>query len=201
MTLAVLIAVLIVAAVVWRLAEIAVRLALLALAVGAVLWYAGEHHGSNRRNPAGAQRGRVVKVADGDTMTILTGGRRERVRILGIDAPESTSTREGRPDCGGQAASAQLHRLAGPGTRIRLLTDPASGDTRDRYGRLLAYVDTRDGRDLGQAQLTAGLAIIYRYRHRAFSRLSRYRRAQADARSARRGSRQTCNGRFHARGR
>jgi hypothetical protein len=55
------------------------------------------------------------------------------------------------------------------GTSVRLATDPPSGDTRDRYGRPLAYVDSRRG-DLGERQLRAGLATVYRYRDRRVSR-------------------------------
>ena len=93
------------------------------------------------------------------------------VRLLGIDTPE---THGGPAECGGPAASRQLARIAPAGSRVRLVTDPGSGDTRDRYGRLLAYVDGPRG-DLGERQLRAGLAYVYRYRGRRFSRLDRYR--------------------------
>ena len=100
---------------------------------------------------------RVTRVVDGDTIEVQTGGRRERVRLLGIDTPELR-----RPDgaeCGAAAARVNLRRLTRPdrgGARVRLHTDPGSGDVRDRYGRLLAYADGPHG-DLGEAQLRAGL--------------------------------------------
>ena len=71
------------------------------------------------------------------------------------------------------------------GAGVRLVTDRRSGDTRDRYGRLLAYVDGPQG-DLGEGQLRAGLAYVYRFRGRRFSRLDRYRRAEESARADRR---------------
>ena len=198
MTLTALVVLLIVLAVVWRLVRIAVRLILLALIVGAVLWYAGEHTRADRaKDPPAAQSGRVVRVTDGDTVTVRTVRGRERVRLLGIDAPEASSTRLGRPDCGGRAASTALRRLLPRGTRVRLTTDPDSGDVRDRYGRLLAFADTRDGRDAGEAQLAAGMAVVYRYDDRRFSRLARYRRAQRIARAHHRGAWTTCRGDFH----
>jgi micrococcal nuclease len=137
---------------------------------------------------------RVVRAVDGDTLVVRAGGRSVTVRLLGVDTPE---TRRGRVECGGPAASRQLARIAPPGSRVRLVTDPDSGDTRDRYGRLLAYVDSRRG-DLGERQLRAGLAYVYRYRDRRFSRLGRYRRAEADARGHRRATWSRCGGDFHS---
>ena len=101
---------------------------------------------------------RVTRVVDGDTIEVQTGGRRERVRLLGIDTPELR--RPAGAECGAAAARANLRRLTRPGrggARVRLHTDPDSGDVRDRYGRLLAYADGPHG-DLGEAQLRAGLA-------------------------------------------
>ena len=199
MSLIAIIVLFVVLAVVWRLVRLAVRLVLLFATLAAVVIYACAHSASDSTNdlPA-AQNGRVARVADGDTLTVLSGHDRVRVRMLGIDAPESSSTRYGRPDCGGQAAKASLRRLARRATRVRVRTDPASGDVRDRYGRRLGYVETRRGRDLGEAQLEAGMAVVYRYRDRAFSRLARYQQAQAQARDAKRGVWQACHGRFHA---
>ena len=198
MTLTALVVLLVVLAVVWRLVRIAVRLILLTLIVGAVLWYAGEHTRADRaHDPPAAQSAFVVRVADGDTLTVLTSRGHERVRVLGIDAPESSSTRYGRPDCVGRAATTELRRLVARGTRVRLTTDPGSGDVRDRHGRYLAYVDTRDGRDVGRAQLAAGMAIVYRYDGRRFSRLAGYQRTERVARARRRGAWSACHGDFH----
>jgi endonuclease YncB( thermonuclease family) len=93
--------------------------------------------------------------------------------------------------------SRHLARIAPAGTSVRLVTDPRSGDTRDRYGRLLAYVDSRRG-DLGEHQLRAGLATVNRYQGRRFSRLDRYREAEKDARTSNRGTWSACSGDFHA---
>jgi endonuclease YncB( thermonuclease family) len=136
---------------------------------------------------------RIVRVIDGDTLVARAGGRRVTVRLLGIDTPE---THPGPAVCGGAAATRRLARIAPPGGRVRLVTDPASGDIRDRYGRLLAYVEGPQG-DLGERQLRAGLAHVYRYRGRRFSRLDRYRRAEAVARVRRHGSWSTCATGFH----
>jgi endonuclease YncB( thermonuclease family) len=147
-----------------------------------------------RHRPPTAAAGRVVRVVDGDTIVVRTHGRSRTVRLLGVDTPE---THRGPVECGGPAASRQLARIVPAGSRVRLVTDPESGDTRDRYGRLLAYVDSGRG-DLGERQLRAGLARVYRYSGRRFSRLDRYRRAEEDARAHRRATWSTCAGHLHS---
>ena len=101
-------------------------------------------------------------------------------------------------ECGGLAAGRQP-RADRPGRHAACgcVTDPRSGDTHDRYGRLLAYVDGPRG-DLGERQLRAGLAYVYRYRGRRFSRLDRYRDAEQDARAHGRGTWSACSGDFHS---
>jgi micrococcal nuclease len=113
-------------------------------------------------------RGTVTSVVDGDTLAVrLDNGRRERVRLIGIDTPE-------RGACLAAQATAQASRLAN--RRRVVLRGDATQDTRDRYGRLLAYAWVR-GRDLGYQQIAAGVAQVYVY-DRPFQRLSAYRRAE-----------------------
>lgn len=94
-------------------------------------------------SPAGpVERVRVVRVVDGDTVVIEAGGRQDRLRYIGIDAPESV-----RPDTpvepfGREAAAANEALVAG---REVLLERDVSD--RDEFGRLLRYVwlETDDG--------------------------------------------------------
>ncbi|HTN25196.1 MAG TPA: thermonuclease family protein [Solirubrobacteraceae bacterium] len=89
--------------------------------------------------PAG--EGRVVRVVDGDTIAVLVGGRRERVRYIGIDTPETHHPTK-PVQCYGAKAAAYNARLVA-GERVRLVRDV---EERDRFGRLLAYVyRVRDG--------------------------------------------------------
>jgi endonuclease YncB( thermonuclease family) len=92
--------------------------------------------------------GRVVGVADGDTLTVLDGSRQVRVRLWGIDAPERGQpwSRRSRETLAARA----MHRDALVATRGT-----------DGYGRTLARVAV-DGADLGEAQLRDGLAWVYR---------------------------------------
>jgi micrococcal nuclease len=133
--------------------------------------------------PGGAQAGHVVKVVDGDTLRVrLAGGRTERVRLIGIDTPETV-----KPDtpvqCYGRAASAEAHRLL-DGRDVRLVADVES---RDRYGRLLAYVYRRpDGlfanAELARRGFARQLTIPPNVAH-----ADEFRRLVAQARSAGRG--------------
>jgi micrococcal nuclease len=153
--------------------------------------------------PIGAQqRGRVVRVVDGDTIKVRVAGRRETVRLIGIDTPESV--RPATPvECGAKAAARSLRRLAltpdGRGRGVRLVLDPTQ-DVRDRYGRLLAYVEVAGGRDLGHAQVTEGWARVYVYGGVPFVRAGSYLAAQRDARRARAGAWKACDGDFHRKG-
>lgn len=77
----------------------------------------------------------VARVVDGDTL-ILRG--RGRVRLIGVDAPETWL----RHDCFGGAATRALGRLTPPGALVRFAGD---AEPRDRYGRRLLYLWTRSG--------------------------------------------------------
>lgn len=129
------------------------------------------------------QRGTVTQVVDGDTVDVrVAGGKRVRVRVLGIDTPE-------RGACHFRQASAQARRLA-LGKRVVLRGD-ATQDTRDRYGRLLAYVWLPGGKDLGYQLVRGGFAKVYVF-ERPFRRVSAYRRAELVAQRAPRGLWERC---------
>ena len=114
-----------------------------------------------------AMTGRVVKIADGDTITVRTGdGRRRKVRLLAIDTPESYATRYGYTECGAKEAKEAMQRLVRSSPRVKLTTDPSQDET-DRYGRLLAYVAPAGGGETFQAALTREVwAEVYRFNER-----------------------------------
>ena len=114
-------------------------------------------------------KGSVTAVVDGDTLLVrMSGGKSERVRLIGIDTPE-------RGACWSSQATAAASRLAA-GRPVTLRGD-ATQDTRDRYGRLLAYVWLPGGQDLGYQLIAGGFGRAYVY-DRPFSRLSAYQRAE-----------------------
>jgi micrococcal nuclease len=85
----------------------------------------------------------------------------------------------------------------GRGRTVRLISDPTQ-DRRDRYDRLLAYVELADtGTDLGRAQVRDGWADVYVYDDVPFQRVAAYRAAARRARDERRGVNVRCGGDFH----
>lgn len=91
-------------------------------------------------------------VVDGDTFYL--GG--DKVRIAGIDAPETHPSRCAREAELGEAATASLRSMLGSGP----ITLSAIDRDRDHYGRLLRNVAV-DGRDVGEALIAQGVARAY----------------------------------------
>ena len=122
--------------------------------------------------PALADVADVASVIDGDTIEVHG----QRVRLHGIDAPESQQLcrQDGKPwQCGKDAANALADKIA-----RRPVTCEDSG--RDRYKRIIARC-TVAGEDLGALMVSEGVALVYR-------RYSLdYVDEEADARAARRG--------------
>jgi endonuclease YncB( thermonuclease family) len=107
----------------------------------------GPHATRTARKPAKKPAPRtylVTRVVDGDTIELGNG---QTVRLVGIDTPEVG-------ECGYEAASANMRRLV-LGRWVRLTI---SDEDRDRYGRLLRYVDVA-GVDAGLRQIQQGFAI------------------------------------------
>ena len=136
-------------------------------------------------SPAGAftYRGTITHIVDGDTLDVrLASGRTERIRLIGIDTPE-------RGECYATKATERARLLAM--SKPVVLRGDATQDTRDRYGRLLAYVWIPGGKDLGYQLIAGGFAKVYVYRN-PFQRLSAYRNAEAGARGATGGQWKAC---------
>jgi endonuclease YncB( thermonuclease family) len=91
-----------------------------------------------------------------------------------------------------------MERLLDSHDRVKLIKD-FSQDRRDRYGRLLRYVERRHS-DVGKRHISRGWAKVYVYGHNPFKRVDQYRRAKRRARSHDRGVWGRCGGDFHRRG-
>lgn len=117
---------------------------------------------SSDTGPGGAAEDRpgaadVVSVTDGDTIRVRVAGVEERVRLVGIDTPE-TQGRGGLRECFGAEATDRTRQLLPGGTRVRLVLDV---EARDRYGRLLAYVyRASDGLFVNLALAREGYAAV-----------------------------------------
>ncbi|RME84908.1 MAG: nuclease, partial [Zetaproteobacteria bacterium] len=128
--------------------------------------------------PHDVRWGIVARVIDGDTFVLRSG---EKVRLLGIDAPElAHGTTPEEPLA--RKARARLRRLV-EGRRVRLAFDAVRTDG---YGRLLAQVYLADGRWVNGILVREGLALVYTFEpnHRWVGKLLALERA---ARRERRG--------------
>ena len=129
---------------------------------------------------------RVVEVVDGDTIWVETEsppegvGRREKVRLIGVDAPESVAP--GRPveRLAREASAYAKERLLGK--RVRLAYDR---ELRDAYGRLLAYVFLEDGSCFDLELVADGYG--YAYLKYPFAFMDEFRNAELGAKYERKG--------------
>jgi micrococcal nuclease len=151
----------------------------------------GGGSGPAQAGETAARQATVERIVDGDTLIVHLGGDRVRVRLLGIDAPESV--KPGAPvECYGREASHRAAALLPAGAAVRLRTDPTQ-DREDRYGRLLAYVSV-DGQSesVNERLLREGFARLDLRASRPFLEATAFRAAQRDARAARRGLWRAC---------
>ena len=114
--------------------------------------------------------GAIVRVADGDTFTMLVDGAEQRVRLFGIDCPE-----RGQP----------YSRVATEFTRELLASGPVAVQEMDvdQYGRVVGVVWISDSINLNERLLDAGLAWHYT----AFDRDPQWARLEREAKRAKRG--------------
>jgi len=130
---------------------------------------------------------RVASVEDGDTISVDMDGKKERIRMIGVDTPETKDPRK-PVQCFGQAASAFTKQLIGSQS-VRLEADALS-DNRDRYSRLLRYVYLPDGR-LVQAEIIRG-GYGFAYTSFPFTKLEEFKGHAQEARNQNLGLWSTC---------
>lgn len=94
--------------------------------------------------------GKVVGISDGDTFDVLYEGYVEQVRLAEIDCPE-------KKQAFGKAAKKYASDLC-----FGKIVTVASGGKRDRYGRVVGTVITKEGVNVNEALIQAGLAWHYK---------------------------------------
>jgi Micrococcal nuclease (thermonuclease) homologs len=142
--------------------------------------------------PNGLERATVTNVADGDTIEVSLGGVRERVRLIGVDTPETSHP--SRPvECFGREAAAFTRELLS-GQTVLLEADP-SQDNRDRFNRLLRFVWLPDGRLANYEIIAQGYGFEYTFRT-PYRYQAEFKAAERAAREAQAGlwASETCNG-------
>ena len=120
--------------------------------------------------PPGLPTATVARVSDGDTVRLrVRDGHEERVRLIGIDTPETHESAKLERDVQrsgqdratiqalGREAAAATRRLLPMGTRVEVEQDVRP---RDRYGRLLAYLWLTDGRMANVEIMREGYAQV-----------------------------------------
>ena len=100
----------------------------------------------------------VVRVVDGDTFVIDYNGKNEKVRLIGIDTPESVHPNEEKNTEFGEAVSNYSKKML-TGKKVQIEFDV---EQRDKYGRLLAYAYV-DGQMYNKVLLEKGYAKLATY--------------------------------------
>ena len=126
-------------------------------------------------------RATVVRVIDGDTIRVRVQGQEHTVRLIGVDTPETVHPTEAAQHFGAEASA--YTKAALEAKTVTLEADP-TGDTRDRYGRLLRYVHL-DGQNFNARLIREGYGhAIRRFR---YSLKAQFIRLEDSARKAGRG--------------
>ncbi|MFA5129735.1 MAG: thermonuclease family protein [Patescibacteria group bacterium] len=102
----------------------------------------------------------VTHVVDGDTFDVNMNGKTERIRMIGVDTPETVDPRK-PVQCFGKEASDKMKSLI-TNQKVILEADPSQGE-RDKYDRLLRYAFLSDGRNIGLYLIQEGYAHEYTY--------------------------------------
>lgn len=134
----------------------------------------------------------VEKVVDGDTIEVNIDGVIEKIRLIGVDTPETVDPRK-PVQCFGKEASDNSKKLL-EGKFVKLEADETQ-DNRDKYKRLLRYVILEDGTNFNQKLIQDGYAYEYTY-DTPYKYQAEFKAAQKDARENNRGlwSSDSCNG-------
>lgn len=120
---------------------------------------------------------KTITVVDGDS--IRYGDL--KIRMIGLDAPESSTTRYGYIECFGLQASEYLKILLKDAKELTIELDPTQGET-DKYGRTLAYI-FYNGINLNTKMILDGYAFEYTY-DKAYKYQSDNKNAELTAKNA-----------------
>lgn len=132
----------------------------------------------------------VVRVIDGDTVDLDISGQIERVRLIGVDTPETVS-RSVPVQCYGAEASSALTGLLPVGSTVRA---ERGAETRDRYGRLLLYLyRTQDDVFVNEWLVEMGFAAAVSYAPNTEFE-AHFSQLESGARQAERGLWGACDG-------
>ncbi len=123
----------------------------------------------------------VKRVIDGDTFIIQTKQGQKRVRIIGMNSPESQNVNNRQIECFGKEASKQARKIL-QNKKIILEFDD-SQSRYDKYGRILGHIFLADsGENFAKKMIADGFAYEYTYHGLKYKYQSEYRQAEKNAR-------------------
>lgn len=127
-----------------------------------------------------------LRVVDGDTIVVSLNGKKETVRIIGIDTPEVVDPRK-KVECFGKEASDKAKKyFAETDKKVWLEADETQAN-RDKYQRLLRYIFTDDNSiDFGKVMIELGYASEYTY-STPYKYQTIYKQAEKEAKDGRKG--------------
>ena len=102
----------------------------------------------------------VTKVVDGDTIWVEGEGKRLKVRLIGVDTPETVHPTKEVECYGSESSDFAKETLSG--TQVAIVTDASQGEV-DKYGRTLAYVFLPDGQLFQELLVSGGYAYEYTF--------------------------------------
>lgn len=129
----------------------------------------------------------VIHVVDGDTIDATLDSEpttKYRIRLLGVNTPETVDPRKTVECFGKQASDFSKSKLSSK--RVRLESDPQA-DERDKYDRLLRNVYLEDGTDFNAMLVEQGYAYAYLSFPLNADRKTQLRKLEAQAKAAGRG--------------
>lgn len=129
------------------------------------------------------QKCTVTRVSDGDTIHVDCLP--QRIRLIGVDTPESTKKHQ----CYGNESSNHTKALRGQAVYIE--SDDVSGDT-DMYGRYLRYIYLADGTNYNMQLIEDGYGMLYIFSGQQFKYVNQFSGAQDAARGAGKGLWSAC---------
>jgi len=117
------------------------------------------------------QKTTVTRVIDGDTIQALYGGVGNRIRLIGIDTPESRVNRKAKKDKYANMSEHDTKTIIEMGKKAKayvdgllkredMITIEVGVQEMDKYGRLLGYVYLSNGKMLNEEIVKAGYAVI-----------------------------------------
>lgn len=151
-----------------------------------------ENNAPSPTSPPTQQFYMVTQVVDGDTIKVNIDGKKETIRMIGLDTPETKDPRK-PVQCFGREASNRATELL-KNKKVRLERDETQAD-RDKYNRLLRYVYTEDGTFFNQHMIAEGYALEYTY-GTPYKYQAQFRQSQSQVKSEQKGlwADDTCKG-------